>query len=98
MAERCSMCEEWADVNPGGVCDQCETFLDDLDAELEQIEAADPNLAELGRKVTAAWNALQRCDRCQHTHDAAGPCMTPSPSSSASSATQRGPASKASPP
>jgi hypothetical protein len=60
----CSMCEERpADVIgkwPGPVCSPCDRWLDGLGADLAEMEADDPELAEAGRKVEESARNLHR--------------------------------------
>ncbi len=60
--ETCAMCELATATKIYGmpVCDNCERWLVELDERLKAMEAADPELAELGRRVEAGCTEIVR--------------------------------------
>lgn len=58
--EVCAMCEERPATTVYGlpVCDECQAMLNTLDGDLKEMEAADPELAELGRRIEEGCRAI----------------------------------------
>lgn len=60
--ERCTMCEEAPATTNWGlpVCQECADMLTRLDGNLKEMEADDPELAELGRRAEAECEKWSR--------------------------------------
>lgn len=60
----CTMCEEQPATTTWGfpVCQDCADMLTALNGELKEMEAADPELAEAGRRVEESFARLRGVD------------------------------------